>query len=262
MNKKDISIVTMTRAKPDDYELHRAALRELAALRLPTVITDGGSGEEFLSYLNSFPNFIVQRAARAGAFLQIKTSFDRARQFATPYVLYTEPDKQFFFQQRLAEFIERASSHSTTGIIIPARTAESFASYPESQRFTEAFTNQLCSRIVGKDGDFSIWNDSPLSPYAACEQTWIEGRKYFDRAQDLAGRAALAQERDALVARAKAQKKDGGAAGPPGGRRAWPPRYLEVTDMSGAECGLDGHQALPFTSETLHRELQNGEVQR
>ncbi len=155
MNKKDISIVTMTRAKPDDYKLHRAALHELAAHGLPTVITDGGSSEEFLSYLNSFPNFMVQRAEQAGAFLQIKTSFDIAQQFATPYVLYTEPDKQFFFQQRLAEFIERASVHNTTGIIIPARTAESFASYPESQRFTETFTNQLCGRIVGNDGDFS-----------------------------------------------------------------------------------------------------------
>ena len=155
MNKKDISIVTMTRAKPDDYKLHQAALRELAAHGLPTVITDGGSGEEFLSYLNSFPNFMVQRVEQAGAFLQIKTSFDIAQQFATPYVLYTEPDKQFFFQRRLAEFIERASVHNTTGIIIPARTAESFTSYPESQRFTETFTNQLCGRIVGKNGDFS-----------------------------------------------------------------------------------------------------------
>jgi imidazolonepropionase-like amidohydrolase len=122
--------------------------------------------------------------------------------------------------------------------------------------------DRVGSLEVGKDGDFSIWNDSPLSPYAACEQTWIEGRKYFDRAEDLAGRAALAKERDALIARAKAQKKDGGATGPPGGRRVWPPRYLEATDMSGAECGLDGHQALPFTSETLHRDIQNGEVQR
>ncbi len=124
--------------------------------------------------------------------------------------------------------------------------------------------DRVGSLEVGKDADFSIWNGSPLSPYSVCEQTWIEGRKYFDRAEDLAGRAALAKERDALVARVKAQKKDAGSAGPAGGRRAWPPRYLEAADMSGADCGLDGHEALPFMSETQRRALQSGagEVQR
>jgi imidazolonepropionase-like amidohydrolase len=122
--------------------------------------------------------------------------------------------------------------------------------------------DRVGSLVVGKDADFSIWNGSPLSPYAACEQTWIEGRKYFDRAEDLAGRATLAKERDALVARVKAQKKEGPGAGPPGGRRAWPPRYLEETDMSGTDCGLDGHREMPFMSETMRKAILNGEVQR
>ena len=57
----------------------------------------------------------------------------------------------------------------------------------------------------GKDADFAIWSGSPLSPYSRCEQTWIEGRKYFDRTADLEGREALAKERDALIARARAR---------------------------------------------------------
>ena len=118
--------------------------------------------------------------------------------------------------------------------------------------------DRVGSLVVGKDADFSIWNGSPLSPCAVCEQTWIEGRKYFDRAEDLAGRAALAKERDALVARVRAQKKEG----PSGGRPAWPPRYLEETDMSGTDCGLDGHSALPFMSETERKARLNGEVRR
>jgi imidazolonepropionase-like amidohydrolase len=122
--------------------------------------------------------------------------------------------------------------------------------------------DRVGSLVVGKDADFSIWSGSPLSPYSVCEQTWIEGRKYFDRGEDLAARGALAKERDALVARVKAQKKEGAGAGPPGGRRAWPPRYLEETDMSGTDCGLDGHQALPFLSETERKARLEGEVQR
>jgi len=73
--------------------------------------------------------------------------------------------------------------------------------------------NRVGSLEPGKDADFSIWNGSPLSPYSLCEQTWIEGRKYFDRAADLAGREALAKERDALLARARDEKRSGSGNG-------------------------------------------------
>jgi len=121
--------------------------------------------------------------------------------------------------------------------------------------------SRVGSLEVGKDADFAIWNGSPLSPYTRCEQTWIKGRKYFDRAADLAGRAALASEREALTAKAKAAKPSAGA-GPPGGARAWPPRYLEDTDLSGNACGGEQDHREAFRSETLRRQLQNGEVQR
>ncbi|HTM57292.1 MAG TPA: amidohydrolase family protein [Candidatus Udaeobacter sp.] len=106
--------------------------------------------------------------------------------------------------------------------------------------------DRVGSLEVGKDADFSIWNGSPLSPYSRCEETWIEGRKYFDRAQDLAGREALAKERMALVERARKAKKDSGG----GGGRNWPPTYLDDTNMSGNDCGdQNGHGEMPFRSE-------------
>ncbi len=37
---------------------------------------------------------------------------------------------------------------------------------------------------VGKHADIAVWNGSPLSTLARCEQTWIDGRKYFDRNWD------------------------------------------------------------------------------
>jgi imidazolonepropionase-like amidohydrolase len=87
----------------------------------------------------------------------------------------------------------------------------------------------------GKDADFSIWNGSPLSPLSRCEQTWVDGRKYFDREADLAGREALAREREQLIARAQAERKRSG--GPPGGgERRWPPRYLESQADEGQAC--------------------------
>ena len=37
---------------------------------------------------------------------------------------------------------------------------------------------------IGKDADFVIWSDHPLSPTAICEQTWIDGIKYFSLEQN------------------------------------------------------------------------------
>ena len=113
---------------------------------------------------------------------------------------------------------------------------------------------------VGKDADFAIWSGEPLSPYSVCEQTWIEGRKYFDRAADLAGRSELAKERVALVAAARSARSGGGASGNKGN---WPPRYLEETDQSGNDCGGHEGQGMEFVGESDRRARRAGqEVQR
>jgi len=120
--------------------------------------------------------------------------------------------------------------------------------------------DRVGSLEVGKDADFSIWNGSPLSTLALCEQTWIEGRRYFDRAADLAGRAALEQERAELISRAKVAKKGGGGGERPGGAPTF--RYLEATDMSGNDCGHGAgeaeHAGHEFVGEAERRYRQGG----
>ncbi len=44
--------------------------------------------------------------------------------------------------------------------------------------------SKVGSLEVGKHADIAIWTGSPLSTLARCEQTWIDGRKYFDRQSD------------------------------------------------------------------------------
>jgi N-acetylglucosamine-6-phosphate deacetylase len=51
----------------------------------------------------------------------------------------------------------------------------------------------------GKDADFVVWSEAPLSIYCRCEQTWIDGRKYFDRQADLARRDEIKKMRNELV---------------------------------------------------------------
>ena len=53
----------------------------------------------------------------------------------------------------------------------------------------------------GKDADVVIWNGDPLSVYSRVEQTWIDGRKYFDREEDLKARDDVKRKRTAIVQR-------------------------------------------------------------
>ena len=51
----------------------------------------------------------------------------------------------------------------------------------------------------GKHADFVVWNDSPLSNFARCEQTWIDGRRYFHRDEDNRMRTRLSEMRNTLI---------------------------------------------------------------
>jgi len=69
----------------------------------------------------------------------------------------------------------------------------------------------------GKDADFVIWSKAPLDSGTVCLQTWIDGKKYFDREQAATRAAALEQERADLIAKAKKLAKLGGGGGGDGG---------------------------------------------
>jgi imidazolonepropionase-like amidohydrolase len=56
---------------------------------------------------------------------------------------------------------------------------------------------------VGKDADLVIYNHDPLSAYAVAQKTIIDGRVLFDRDKDIAGRATLEKEKQALLAKEK-----------------------------------------------------------
>ena len=51
----------------------------------------------------------------------------------------------------------------------------------------------------GKDADFVIWSGNPLSTYAVCEQTWIDGINYFNLIRDRKMRKKIKRERNELI---------------------------------------------------------------
>jgi imidazolonepropionase-like amidohydrolase len=68
---------------------------------------------------------------------------------------------------------------------------------------------------VGKDADFVIWNGSPLSTYSRPEQTWIDGRAYFDRQRDQQLREQANSEREALIQKALPERQKALGGKPP-----------------------------------------------
>jgi imidazolonepropionase-like amidohydrolase len=58
----------------------------------------------------------------------------------------------------------------------------------------------------GKDADFVIWNGNPLSTESRVEQTWIDGRRYFDLDEDRQLREQAERERSQLIQAIMAQR--------------------------------------------------------
>jgi imidazolonepropionase-like amidohydrolase len=83
----------------------------------------------------------------------------------------------------------------------------------------------------GKDADFVIWSGHPMSTLTRCEQTWIDGRKYFDIQDDAKWREEVATQRAALVQKALASKdKKGKEEGKPAMRRPGVYRCEDIED--------------------------------
>ena len=86
--------------------------------------------------------------------------------------------------------------------------------------------DKVGSLETGKHADFVIWNDNPLSSYAVCDETWIDGARYFERNSAAEAHEAAIQDRAQLIAEAidtKGGSSAGRGGGGRGGRRGGPP---------------------------------------
>ena len=63
---------------------------------------------------------------------------------------------------------------------------------------------------IGKDADVVLWSDHPMSIYAKVEKTIIEGKVFFDRAEDAKKRTAIKKEKSILINMMLKEKIGGG----------------------------------------------------
>lgn len=156
MNKNDISIATITLARNDGEEkLLRESLQQLAELRIPVFITDGGSREGFLDFLRSIPHFTLSKANARGVWNQAKNSLSEAYQANSEFIFYTEPDKLEFFRKGLPDMLGKVQTNEKTGIIMASRSDIGFSTFPRFQQMTETAINKCCAEIMGKPVDYT-----------------------------------------------------------------------------------------------------------
>jgi hypothetical protein len=75
--------------------------------------------------------------------------------------------------------------------------------------------DRMGSLKVGKDADFVIWNNDPLSIYARAEKTYIDGACYFNLEDDEKARDAFTAERERIIQKMEAAKNDGASTRKP-----------------------------------------------
>ncbi len=117
---------------------------------------DGGSSDKFLSKAKEISNLFMVRS-EGGLVSQVKRSLNEALKTNADYILYTESDKQLFFQDKIDAFSSLSSEILPTnpGMILASRTQESFSTFPPFQRRAEHFLNDMLANITGNVCDYS-----------------------------------------------------------------------------------------------------------
>ncbi len=175
MRNTEVAVATITWARTAAEEaLLGTSLEALAELGLPVAVANRGGSAAFHSRLRSLPGIQVCTPTERGLVPQVQASMATAATFGRRFVLYTEPDKHFFFRERLRGFLEASPDDDGLGVTIAGRSVDSFSTFPPTQRFTEAVINRLCGDMVGMAGDYSygpfLVNAALLTTISAVKQ--------------------------------------------------------------------------------------------
>lgn len=85
--------------------------------------------------------------------------------------------------------------------------------------------NRIGSLKAGKDADVVVWSADPLSIYAVCEKTYVDGVPYWDLSKDAENQKAMKAETGRLIQKMIEAKGNGAAVRPAAAGQARRPRY-------------------------------------
>lgn len=155
MTPSDVAVATITWVRSRGEErLIRRSLRRLAGAGLPVAVADRRSSPQFARFLRGLRH-VRATDADGGLLAQVQAALRAAAQLGTPFILYTEPDKERFFAKGLTDFVRRAPDASATGVVLASRSRAAFATFPPMQRYVEGVVNHLSGTVIGVDGDYT-----------------------------------------------------------------------------------------------------------
>ncbi|MGN6178785.1 MAG: amidohydrolase family protein [Mucilaginibacter sp.] len=108
--------------------------------------------------------------------------------------------------------------------------------------------NRVGSIKVGKDADVVLWSADPLSVYAVCEKTFVDGVPYWDIDKDAANQKAMRADEARIIQKMIAAKNKGAVTQRPTGRR---PKNDESTEDDEYVSGGGGANALESQSTSM-----------
>lgn len=153
MDKHSLALATITWARDEKEEkLLGESLTALSQLGIPVFVTDGGSAPSHQHLVRNLPNVSFFQAK--GLWAQAKKSLSEAHLSGAQTILYTEPDKLRFFQHHLPKMLENSRWDEKSGVVLAARSAKAFASFPAFQQMTETTINRCCAEITGLATDY------------------------------------------------------------------------------------------------------------
>ena len=149
-----VATVTLARDAVEERRLRRA-LTVLAVQHAPVFVCDGGSSDEFVTFLRTLPAVHLVAPAGPGLVGQVQASLTAAAHATEGFVLYTESDKIDFFERHLHRFLSVSAGFDRPGCVLASRSVAAFSTFPATQQSTEGAINRLCRDFLGVEGDYS-----------------------------------------------------------------------------------------------------------
>jgi hypothetical protein len=156
MTPDRVAVATVTWARTsDEARLLERALARLAGVGWPVAVADRPTPMRLDDRLRQQQGLHLVQPAGAGLVSQVQAAITRAAAFGRPFILYVEPDKEWFFGDPIRDFVQRAPDSAAVGVAVAARSDESFETYPATQRYAEGVINRLIGEAVLEPGDYS-----------------------------------------------------------------------------------------------------------
>jgi len=154
MDKAHVAVATITLARDAAEEAALlSGLEALAACGCPVFVTDGGSPPAFVHRARELEGLTVVEPACRAVWPQARSSLRAALASGAERIFYTEPDKRDFFRDDLASFIGDAPRDA--GVVVVSRSAETLATFPAFQQYTEGVINRCCAEVIAASFDYS-----------------------------------------------------------------------------------------------------------